>query len=74
MKIVFPEKTNNFYKGRFWSSYMKFWEHVRKPNQPFGALGVWPGFESLTKGSSTKVCKIMSNMFMIQLNMINTTN
>ena len=32
MKVMFPEETNNFYKGLFWSSYMKFWERAKNPN------------------------------------------
>jgi hypothetical protein len=73
MKCV-TENNKKKFIDLFWTSIVKFGECARKPNQPFRDLGFWPCIWVFTKGFCANVCKIMSNMFMSQLNMINTTN
>jgi hypothetical protein len=49
-KNMFPEITNNFRIGRFWTSIVKFGERARKPNQPFWDLWFWPRFGDFDQG------------------------
>jgi hypothetical protein len=73
-KNVFPKIMKNFHIGRVWTSVVKFGEHTRKPNQPFRDLGFWPRIWTMTEVFCANVCKIMSNMFMSKLIMINHPN
>ena len=55
MKIVFPEEANNFYKGRFWSFYKKFWERAKNPNNSIKSKLFDQAIRGLTKGLFVKL-------------------